>query len=197
MKKVKYCACSQKGGKQIVDNYRPVSLLPILGKNFERVIFNSIFEYHEENNLLCPNQSGFRPSDSCEYQLLSILHGMKDCMKRCMEDVRGIFLDLSKAFDRVWHDGLIYKIKCIGITGNSLKLIESFLSNRFQLVVLNGQSSSWTPVCAGVPRGSILGPLFFLIYINDLSKDISSTVKLFADDTFIFSVVGDVNVSVV
>ena len=97
----------------------------------------------------------------------------------------------------MWHDGLIYKINCIGITGNSLKLIESFLSNRFQWVVLNGQSSSWTPVYAGLPQGSILGPLFFLIYINDLSKDISSTVKLFANDTSIFSVVDDVNVSVV
>ena len=82
-----------------------------------------------------------------------------------------------------------------GITDNSFKLIESFLSNRFQRVVLNGQSSSWTPVYAGVPQGSILGPLFVLIYINDLSKDISSTVKLFADDTSIFSV-ADVNVSV-
>ena len=97
----------------------------------------------------------------------------------------------------MWHDGLIYKIKHIGITGNSLKLIESFLSDRFQRVVLNAQSSSWAPVCAGVPQGSILGPLFFLIYINDLSKDISSTVKLSADDTSIFSVVDDVNVSVV
>ena len=96
----------------------------------------------------------------------------------------------------MWHDGLIYKINCIAITGNSLNLIESFLSNRFQRVVLHGQSSSWTPVYAGVPQGSILGSLFFLIYINDLSKDISSTVKLFADDTSIFSVVGDVNVSV-
>ena len=112
-----------------------------------------------------------------------------------LKDVRGIFLDLSKAFDRVWHDGLIYKIKRIDITDNSLKLTESFLSNRFQRVVLNGQSSSWTPVYAGVTQGSILGTLFFLNYMNDLSKDISSTVKPFADDTFIFSVVDDVNVS--
>ena len=96
----------------------------------------------------------------------------------------------------MWHDGLIYKIKHIGITDNSVKLIESFLNKRFQRVVLNGQSSSWTPVCAGVPQGSILGALFFLIYINDLSKDISSTVKLFADDKSIFSLVDDVNVSV-
>ena len=104
----------KKGDKQIVDNYRPVSLLPILGKIFERIIFNSIFEYLEENNLLCPNQSGFRPSDSCEYQLLSILHEIYksfDCNPP--KDVRGIFLDLSKASDRVWHDELIYKINCI------------------------------------------------------------------------------------
>ena len=147
-------------------------MLPILGKIFERVIFNSIFEYLEENNLLFPNQSGFRPSDSCK---------SFDCNPP--KDVRSIFLDLSKAFDRVWHDGLIYKIKRIGITGNSLKLFESFLSKIFPWVVLNGQSSSWTPVCAGVPHGSNLGPLFFLTYINDLSKGISSTVKLFADAT--------------
>ena len=187
----------KKGDKQIVDNCRTASLLPILGKIFEIVIFNSICEYLEENDLLRPNQSGFRPSDSCEYQLLSIVHEIYksfDCNPP--KDVRGIFLDLSKAFDRVWHDGLIYKINRIGITGNSLNLIESFLSNRFQRVVLNGQSSSWTPVYAGVPQGSILGPLFFLIYINDLSKDISSTVKLFVHNTSILSVVDDINASV-
>ena len=196
-KKSNIVSVHRKGDKQIVDNYRPVSLSPILVKIFERIIFNSIFEYLEENNLLCPNLSGFRPSDYCEYQLLSILHEIYksfDCNPP--KDVRGIFLDLSKAFDSVWHDGLIFKINRIGITGNSLNFIESFLSNRFQRVVLNGQSSSWTPVNAGVPQGSILGPLFFLIYINDLSKDISSTVKLFANDTSIFSVVDDVNVSV-
>ena len=135
----------KKRDKQIVDNYRPVSLLPNLGKIFERIIFNSIFEYLEDNNLLCPNQSVFRPSDSCEYQLLSILHEIYksfDCNPP--KDVRGIFLDLSKAFDSVWHDGLIYKIKCIGITGNFLKLIESFFSNRFKWVVLNGKLPSWT-----------------------------------------------------
>ena len=148
----------------MVDNYRPVSLLPILGKIFERIIFNSIFEYLEENNLLCPNQSGFRPYDSCEYHLLSILHEIYksfDC--NSPKDVRGIFLDLSKAFDKVWHDGLIYKIKCTGIRGNSLKLIESFLSNKFQQVVLNGQLSLWIPLYAGVPQSSILGPLSLFI----------------------------------
>ena len=137
------CLFKKKREKQIVDNYRPVSLLPILGKIFERVIFNSIFSFLKVNNFLCPNQSGFRPSDSCEYQLLSILNEIYKYFDfNPPKDVRDIFLDLSKALDRVWHDGLIYKIQCIGITDNSLEVIESFLSNRFQGVVLNGQSSS-------------------------------------------------------
>ena len=97
----------------------------------------------------------------------------------------------------MWHDGLIYKIQRIGITGNSIKIIKSFLSKGFQREVLNGQSTSWAPVCTGVLQGSILGPLFFLIYVNDLSKDISSTAKLFVNDTSIFSVVDDANISVV
>ena len=104
-------------------------------------------------------------------------------------------MDISKAFGRVWHEGLIYKINSVGISGPLLKLIESFLSNRYQRVLLNGQSSTWLPIIAGVPQGSILGPLFFLIYINDLSKNFSSITKLFADDTSIFSVVYDVDLS--
>ena len=98
-------------------------------------------------------------------------------------------MGISKAFDRVWHDGLIYKVKSIGINGMFLKLITSFLENRFQRVVLNDQTSSWEPLLAGVPQGSVLGPLFFLIYINDLSKNLSSNTKLFADDTSTFSTV--------
>ena len=154
-----------------------------------------MFEFLHENNY--ENQSGFRPSDSCEYQLLSIVHDIYasfDCNPPC--DDRGVFLDISKAFDRVWHEGLIYKIKHIGVTGPPLELIQSFLSHRFQRVVLNGgQSSTWLPVTAGVPQGSILGPLLFLIYMNDLSNNLSSTAKLFADDTSFFSVVNDVNLS--
>ena len=94
-----------------------------------------------------------------------------------------MLLDISKVFDRAWHEGLI------------LKLNQCFLKNRKQRVVLNGQTSSWTNVLAGVPQGSILGPLFFLIYINDLSDDLSSNPKLFADDTSLFPVVRDKNTS--
>ena len=188
---------STRKEKQIVNNYRPVSLLLIFGKVFEKILFNFIFGYLQENCLLCDNQSGFRPSDSCEYQLLSIVHDIYasfDCNPP--KDVIGILPDLSKAFDRVWHEGLIYRMKCIGITGMPLKLLPNFLQNRYQWVLLNGKCSSWVPVFAGVPQGSVLDPLFFLIYINDLTKkDILSTNKLFADDTFIFSVVNDNDVS--
>ena len=110
-------------------------------------------------------------------------------------EVRGIFLDISKAFDRVWHEGLLCKIKSIGISGTPLKLIENFLSCRYQRVLLNGQASSWSPILAGVLQGTILGSLFFLIFINDLSHNLSSTAKLFANDIPIFSVVHDIDSS--
>ena len=102
----------KKDDKQVVDNYRPVSLLPIFGKILQRHIFDSLFEYLHENNLLNESRSGFRASDSCEYQLLSIVHDTYasfDCNPPL--DIRGVFLDISKAFDRVWHEGLIYKVK--------------------------------------------------------------------------------------
>ena len=110
-------------------------------------------------------------------------------------DVHGVFLDIFKAFDKVWHKGLFYKLKQKGISGNLLDTITDFLNCRKQRVALNGQFSSWTSIEAGVTQGSILGPLLFLIYINDLSDDLTSNVKLFADDTSLFSVVHDVNTS--
>ena len=106
-----------------------------------------------------------------------------------------LFLDISKAFDKVWHKGLIYKLKQNGISGNILNTIIDFLSFRKQRVVLNGQVSQWTNIEAGVPQGSILGPLLFFICINDLSDDLSTTAKLFAGDTSLFSVVRDINTS--
>ena len=100
-------------------------------------------------------------------------------------------MDISKAFDKVWHEGLLYKLESTGISGNLLNLFRSFLNDRHQRVVLNGQLSDWAPILAGVPQGSILGPLLFLIYINDLPDNLNSLIKLFADDTCLFSTVYD------
>ena len=108
-------------------------------------------------------------------------------------NVRSVFLDLSKAFDKVWHDDIIFKLKQNGISGNLLNLSPNFSRNRKQRVLLNGQTSSWVDVDAGVPQGFILSPLLILIYINDTGDGISSNAKLFADDTSLFSVVHNAN----
>ena len=132
----------KKNDKQLINNYRPVSLLPIFGKIFERILFNNIYKYLDEHNLLSPNQLRFRPKDSCAYQLLEITHNIFssfDCNPAL--ETRAVFLDISKAFDKVWYEGLVFKLKSVGISGNLLTLMESFLSERYQRVLLNGQSS--------------------------------------------------------
>ena len=103
--------------------------------------------------------------------------------------MRAIFLDLSKAFDTVWHEGLIHKLEVCGLRGKILKILKDFLSDRRQRVVLNGQCSNWDKISAGVPQGSVFGPLFFLFYINDITHDVACNKKLFADDTSMFRTV--------
>ena len=146
-----------------------------------------MFGFFIENNLIFQHQSGFKPGVFCINQLLSITHEICQSFDEGF-DVRSVFLDISKAFDKVWHDGLIFKLKQNGISGSLLNLLSKFLRNRKQRVVLNGQTSFWADVNAGVPQDSILGPLLFLIYINDLADGLSSNAKLFTDDTSLFSV---------
>ena len=181
----------KRDDKQNVKNYRPVSLLPIFGKIFERLIYNEMYSFFIENDLISSNQSGFKQGDSCINQLLSITHDIYQSLDQGYE-VRGVFLDISKAFDKVWHKGLIHKLKQNGIGGPLLKILTDFLKSRKQRVVLNGQHSSWSDVLAGVPQGSILGPLLFLIYINDLSDGLQCNPKLFADDTSLFATVHNI-----
>ena len=188
--------CYKKGDYQNLKMYRPVSLLPICGKIFARLIFNEMFSFFLANNLLAPNQSGFKPGNSFINQLLLVTHEIYSSFDDGFE-VRSVFLDISKAFDKVWHEGMIFKLQQNGISDDLLNILSDFLRNRKQRVTLNGQSSSWTNVNSGVPQGSILGPLLFLIYINDLPDGLSSNAKLFVDDTSLFSVVHDIKTSAV
>ena len=171
----------KKDEKRNVKTYRSVSLLPICGKIFERLIYNVMYDFLSDNNLLFLNQSGFRSGDSCMNQLLSINREILNAFDKGLE-VRGIFLDISKAFDKVWHDSLIFQLHQNGISGDIINILRDFLRNRKQRVVLNGQCSAWADVIAGVPQGSILGTLLFLTYIYDLSDGLHSECKLFADE---------------
>ena len=144
-----------------------------------------MFTFFTENNLISPNQLGFKPGDSCVNQLLSVTYQIFKSLDN-VHEVRSVFLDMSKAFDKVWHKGLIFKLKQNGISGNLLSTLTDFLTLRKQRVVLNGQLSSWSNIESGVPQGSILGPLLFLIYINDLSEGLTTNAKLFADDVSLF-----------
>ena len=186
----------KKGDKQLIKNYRPISLLPICGKILEKIVFNNLYNYLNKNNLITKNQSGFRPGDSTTNQLLYLvdeIHKAFDSTES--HEVRAVFLDISKAFDKVWHEGLIFKLEQNGITGSVLKLIKNYLSGRKQRVVLNNNNSEYSKIESGVPQGSVLGPLLFLIYINDLEKNIKSNIKFFADDTMLFSVVKNPDIS--
>ena len=145
-----------------------------------------MYNFFTTNDLITKNQSGFRPGDSTINQLLSITTEIYEAFENSYE-VRAAFLDISKAFDKVWHEGLIFKLKENGINGSLLKFLDSYLSGRYQRVVLNGIESNWEMVYSGVPQGSVLGPLLFLIYINDLDEGISSNIKLFADDSSLFA----------
>ena len=166
--------------------------MPICGKLFEKIIFNNLYKYLNTNNLITKNQSGFRPGDSTTNQLLYLVNEIHEAFEDPKSlEIRATFLDISKAFDKVWHEGLVFKLKQNGVSGNLLKLFESYLRDRQQRVVINGSFSNFLPIESGVPQGSVLGPLLFLVYINDLEKNIKSNIKFFADDTMLFSLVKD------
>ena len=180
----------KKNDKQNKTNFRPISLLANLGKVLERFVFIVLYKYCMTHNLLTWRNSGYKLMDSTVNQLVFLCHKIYEALENG-QDVCFISLDASAAFDRVWHDALLFKLKQIGITGTLLRWLENYLTNRKQRVVINGKKSEWTHISAGVPQGSILGPLLFLIYVNDIINDIESEILLFADDTCIFEPVTD------
>ena len=178
----------KKGDKHKASNYRPVSLTCILGKCMEHIIVSNIATHLDTSKILNPLQHGFRKQLSCDTQLLSLFH---DLASRSTEtDV--IVMDFSKAFDKVPHRRLLYKLDWYGIRGLTLDWVKGFLEDRTQKVVLDGTESLPGPVLSGVPQGSVLGPILFLLYINDLPDGTTySTVRLFADDCIAYKTVTD------
>ena len=124
-KKANVVLVFKKGDKQLVKNYRPISLLRITGKIFERLLYNQMFEFFIRNDLISQNQSGFKPGDSCINQLFAITHEIYKSFDACL-DVRAVVLGISKAFDKFWHQGLLYKLKQNGISGNLLETLTDF-----------------------------------------------------------------------
>ncbi|WP_419611672.1 reverse transcriptase domain-containing protein [Thiolapillus sp.] len=172
----------KKGPKELCNNYRPISLLSCVGKLLERCVHKRVYNYLQYNNIITQSQSGFIPGDSTVNQLLCIYNDLCTSFDRGIT-TQAVYLDISKAFDRVWHKGLLSKLEAVGIRGNLLNWFCDYLSSRMQATVIKGDKSDLKEVPAGVPQGSVLGPLLFLIYINDIVNNIRSVIKLFADDT--------------
>ena len=153
-------------------------------------MFKHLFNHLQNNNILSSLQSGFIPGDSTVNQLAYLYHTFCEALDAGKE-VRAVFCDIRIAFDRVWHAGLIHKLEAAGVTEEALEWFRNYLSNRRQRVVLPGASSYWVYIRAGVPQGSIVGPLLLLVYINDIVENIGSHIRLFADDTSLFIIVED------
>ena len=174
------------GDRSTAKNYRPVSLLSVFTRVFEKLVNNRIVDHLEKCGLFSDFQYGFRSSQSTADLLTAVSDRITRTFNRSGA-TRAVALDVSKAFDRVWHAGLLHKLKFYGISGQMFGLVSSFLSNRRLRVVLDGKSSQEYPVNAGGSQGSILDPTLFLLYINYLPDDVICNIAICADDTTLYS----------
>lgn len=184
-KKAMVTGIYKKGSKSSPENYRPISLTCITCKIMEHIVLSHTAKHLAGNNIIIDAQHGFREKLSCETQLIQATQDWSEVLNRGGQtDV--LLLDFSKAFDKVPHLRLASKLKYYGIRGKTVNWIQDFLAGREQCVAVNGTHSQWSPVTSGVPQGSVLGPTLFLIYINDIVTNISSTLRLFADDSILY-----------
>ena len=174
------------GERSTAKKYLPVSLLSVVSKVFEKLVNNRIVDHLEKCSLFSDFQYAFRSSRSTAGLQTIVSDRIARVFNRSRA-TRAVALDISKAFDRVWHAGLLHKLKSYGISGQIFGLISSFLSNRRLRVVLDGKSLQKYPVNAGIPQGSILGPTLFLLYSNDLPDDVICNIAICADDTTLYS----------
>ena len=179
-------ALFKKGAKNLPSNYRPISLTSIICKLLERIIVDSIIQHLNDNTIYDKRQHGFTKKRSTVTNLLEALNVWTEALSHHLP-VDVIYLDLEKAFDKVPHHRLLLQLKRYGIRGDLLSWIESFLSNRKQLVKVGDQKSQESNVLSGVPQGSVLGPVLFLIYVSDISGLVKNFISLFADDTKLYT----------
>ena len=178
----------KKGNKHEAANYRPISLTSVYCKVMEHVIFRYILEHLNNHSIINPHQHGFQPGLSCQTQLTFLTDEILKAMDSHYQ-IDLLLLDFSKAFDTVAHNKLLNKLAHYGIQNSTHKWLSAWLTGRTQRVMVEGVLSKEVDVISGVPQGTVLGPLMFLIYINNINQNIQSLVRLFADDCVLYRVI--------
>lgn len=182
LKKARVVPLYKKGNRNIESNYRPISILPVVSKIYEKLVHDQVMAYLESKKILYDYQSGFRNSFSTESALVYLTDKIKANMDKGLFSGL-VLMDLQKAFDTVDHNILVKKLKCIGFNSTCIDWFTSYLSNRTQFVDIQGHKSECSNISCGVPQGSILGPMLFLIYVNDMSSSVQCDLYLYADDS--------------